>query len=185
MTSEHAERRFGGTGEEVGRRAARLLTALSDSVPSFTPDADSMVVWSKNDFGAFENLVELETGIRFIAPRADVPGEEIGDLSRAFARFHTSLPITEAERYWLIDPIENRTDRTFDLHYPATLLDVTEEVVSGGRVQVIEGREVIRRLSAWRRQTDEFEHERSLDDAREALGVVATMLASDAASPQT
>lgn len=99
-------------------------------------------------------------------------------------RFPAPLPLSEAERHWLFDPLDPDREKGWDIHEPKTLLGVTEEVVSGGLRRVIQGRDLVRRLASWRRETDEFARQGTLNKAREALGVIATMLVLDANWPR-
>lgn len=172
---------YGFNGNDVGRRAIGVLAGLSESIPRTLWRDDKLIVWSSDDFWTFENMWELETGIKFIEPAPDpeVDGGEIADLWRAFGRLHVALPLSEAERLWLFDPLlgkKAKKERCWDIHEPETLVGVAEEVTSGGVKQVIQGREVVRRLAAWRRETDEFAQQGTLDEAREALGTIATTL---------
>lgn len=177
--------RFGHFGGEVGDCAIEVLAGLLEPVSELVPSERSLIVWSQDDFRVFENLTELENGIHFIEPQEDVDGGEIGDLHRTFGRFHTALPLSEAERHWLFDPLDigKGRKRPWSVHNPETLIGVTEEVTSGGIKQVMQGREVVRRLVAWRRETDEFAHQGTLDEAREALGEIALTLVTEANWP--
>lgn len=180
---------YGSGGNNVGVSAVYVMAALLEPAPAQAINGtDGFVVWSENDRLAFGNLVELETGIKFIEPAPDplVDGGDVARLHRALARFHASLPLSEAERHWLCDPLigDRQFKRSWDIHHPETLLGVAEEVTSAGIRQVIQGHEVVRRLAAWRRETDEFAHQGTLDEAREALGTIATTLVIDANWPR-
>lgn len=189
MTEQHERLRFpprgpfGDGGDDVGDRAIAVRAVLLEDVPeSLTESGGIRSVWSQDDFWAFENLLELETGVKFIDPPPDVDGGQIGDLHRTVARFHTALPLSEAERLWLFDPtdgMDEKRQRTWDIHKPESLLGVVEEVISGGIRQVIQGREVVRRLAAWRREADEFADQGTLDEACDALGEIATTLVTE------
>ncbi|HET7590960.1 MAG TPA: hypothetical protein VFK14_12360 [Solirubrobacterales bacterium] len=167
----------------MGENAIDMLAGLLEPVHTFP--SDRLVVWAKNDGIALGSMVELETGIRFIDPHEDVDGGEIADLHRAFGRLYTALPLSEAERLWLFDPIKKRPWREGQpsIIEPTTLIGVTDEIVSAGLRQVIQGREVVRRLSDWRRETAEFAGQGTLDEARQALGDIATTLVTEANWP--
>lgn len=177
---------FGYHGYDVGNRAVGILAGLLEASPESPASDNRLGVWSKDDFGVFENLCVFETGIRFVEPHEDVDGEEIAELHRTFGRFHTALPLSEAERHFLFDPLDvvDRSQRAWDVHRPESLVGVAEEVTSGGIKQVIQGREVVRRLAAWRREADEFADQGTLDEARQALGEIATTLVTDANWPR-
>jgi hypothetical protein len=175
---------FGTIGNDVGQCAIELLGELSKPAPSLVGLDDKLLVWGAEDRFTFTNLGELEFGSRFIDPEPGIDGGKIGDLHRALHRFHTALPLSEAERYWLFDPLHKDQEGQPDIGEPETLIGTTAEVVSGGLRQVIEGREVLRRMAAWRRETDEFTGQGTLNEAREALGEIALMLVMEANWPR-
>lgn len=179
---------YGFNGNDVGDRAIGVLAGLFEPIPRTLWRDDKLIVWSSDDFRTFEDMCELETGLKFIeeAPDPYVDGGEIANLWRAFGRFHVALPLSEAERLWLFDPLDKKLpkERNADIHKPETLLGFAEEITSGGVKQVIQGREVVRRLGAWRREQDEFVGQDTLDEAREALGTIATTLVIDANWPR-
>lgn len=166
---------FGDFGDDVGQRAIEVLAGLLESVPNSFIQDDKLVIWSEDDSETFESLVEFETGIKFIEPHPDADGGDVGGLHRAFGRFHIALPLSEAERYWLLSPLDEppRASRVNDL---GALIGTAEEITSAGVRQVVQGRELVRRLGMWRREKDEFAHQGTLDEAREALGHIAKML---------
>jgi hypothetical protein len=175
---------FGFNGSYVGQCAIEVLAGLSEPIADIEDSDRKLVVWSQDDGRVFSDLYELEGGIRLIDP-TDIDGDELAGLYHALGRFHTALPLSEAERYWIFDPLDSRPSRrAWNIWQPETLADVTETVTSGGLKQVIHGREVVRRLTAWRRETDEFAGQGTLDEAREALGEIALTLVSEKSWPR-
>lgn len=176
---------FGDWGDHVGRCSIIALAGLSESIPDTANVDKGLVVLGSRDFDIFEALADLESGIRFIQPHPTVNHAGVQALHRMFRHFHTALPLSEAERYWLFDPVvQSERPSTVDVYQPETLVGVAEEVTSAGVKQVIHGREIVRRLAAWRRQMDEYAGQGTLDEAREALGTIATTLVIDANWPR-
>lgn len=175
---------FGCHGDDIGGRAIGVLAGFSEAVPDeyVSPDG-RLFIWSEDDFRTFQDLEQLESGIRFIEPHPEIDGGDIGDLHRALGRFHAALPFNEAERQWLFDPVDVREPmqpakraNIFDID---NLVGVVEEVTSAGLKQVIQGREIVRRMATWRRETNEFAAQGTLDEARQELGIIATTLVRD------
>lgn len=174
---------FGDWGDHVGQCSIIVLDALLEEVPTDVRVDGKLTVLSKNDSRVFEELVDLEGGIECIRPDSSVEASTARDLHRAFRRFHTSLPLSEAERHWWLHGASDRQTSRVDPCQPDSLLGVAEEVTSGGLRQVIQGRELVRRMGAWRRQTDEFAGQGTLEEARQALGDIATTLVTEANWP--
>jgi hypothetical protein len=175
---------FGHHGDDVGGRALSVYSALSQPAPSSLSLNGKPLVWGENDFRIFENVQELETGIRFIEPHPDMDGGDIGNLHRAFFRWHVALPLSEAERLWIFDPLDGDFARKERMHFPESIIGFTGEVISGGIKQALQGQEIVRRMSAWRRETDEFVGQGSLEEARQALGDIAITLVTEARWPE-
>jgi hypothetical protein len=142
------------------------------------------VVWGEDDFRIFDNLEQLETGICLIEPQPDMDGGDIANLHRTFGRLHVALPLSEAERRWLFNPLVKEAGRREGMHHPETLIGFTEEVTSGGIKQVLQGRELVRRMSAWRRESEEFAGQGSFEEARQALGDIAITLVTETRWPE-
>lgn len=176
---------FGHHGNEVGQCALRVLASLSKPAPTVWEVDGKPIVWDEeDDFHVIDNLHEALTGLRFIEPHPEMDGGDVGDLHRAFFRLHVALPLSETERLWLFDPVERQPDRPQQMERPETLLGLTEEVMSGGVLRVIQGREIVRRMSAWRREAQEFAGQGSLQAAKDALSSIATMTLLESRWPQ-
>jgi hypothetical protein len=141
---------------------------VTSEYPSPVPELDEY------DISSFEDFGELTTGIRFIDSHPDSEGHELGNLHRDFRRLFAATPFTEGERRWLYEEPSHRTQRGL-----GELVGQTAEILDAGVLQVVQGRDVVRRWWAWRRERDEFAGQGSLDEAREALGAMSLKLVSE------
>jgi hypothetical protein len=163
---------YGSTGDEVGSVAICFLDShFADRARLSANPEDDPLSWSKADSSTFDHLCTLETGIKFIEPDPDVDGSDIEDLHFQFARLHAALPFSEPEREWLLA----HTGRE-DGELPTTLVGKTAEVMSEGVLQVLQGRDLVRRWWAWRRAAFEFKDQGSLEEACLTLGGIAETL---------
>jgi hypothetical protein len=169
--------RFGYHGNQVGRAALWMLGDLLKEKPNASDTSDE-VTWDKSDLSAFHMLQELDTGIKFIEPGPRVEGSDIGDLHRVFARLHASLPFSEPEREWLWSR-QHKPGQEI----PHGLIGETAEIVSAGVLHVLQGRDLVRRWWAWRRERDEFAGQASLDEARQALATLTETLVIESNLP--
>jgi hypothetical protein len=179
---EHYEKYgpFGLFGAEVGVRAMHLLEEFVKPLSALdTPKRPDRYPWTESDIWSFECFRELDTTTRFLEVHEDVDGEELMELHRTFAKLRTSLPITEAEREWLWSSRRPKGPE------PECYIGVTDEIVSGGLIQVIQGRDLVRRWSAWRRGQDEFtgQAQTGLERAREAASTLAEVLLIESRRP--
>jgi hypothetical protein len=168
---------FGSLGHEVGETALAVLGELVKPA-----EHTSHGIWSKSDRSAFDSLRYLDTGVPLIAHDSEeVVGSDLAELHRTFARLRTALPFSEAEREWLA------SDRNMSLRKrgqePEIYLGFTEEIMSGGIVRVLQGRDLVRRWWAWRRETEEFTDQASLHEARLALSSLAEVLIIESVRP--
>jgi len=62
---------------------------------------------------------------------------------------------------------------------PAAIRKQRFEVFSGGMHRVVKGRDLMRRWWSWRRETDEFEGQGSLEQAKVAITEFTVILKSD------
>lgn len=162
---------FGYHGNDVGTFAISMLEELLESKQVTRPRNSAAVAWDKGDRRAFNSFQELDTGIKFIEPAREVDGSDLGDLHRTFGRLHAALPFTEPERAWLWGA--NGRDA------PEGLVGEAAEIMAGGVLRVVQGRDLVRRWWAWRRETDEFAGQGSLDEARQTLGMLAETLVTE------
>lgn len=185
-TNEYVENGpYGGDGREVGRFALYLSQVLRSTTAETAIGPDGSPGWDKHDRKAFDYYDDFQSGIAFIETAVDfdpvpdgvpagVSGDDLGDLYRKFHRFHAALPFSEGERYWLL-----AADRRFskqDTDLVAGLLASHTTIVSAGIRQPLHGRDLVRRWAAWRRETDEFAGQGSLDEAHTVLRSIAAQL---------
>jgi hypothetical protein len=175
---------YGERGRMFGRGAAAVEFWLQ---PNQTPRSrDRQRRWITSDHEALSRVLGLEAGIPMLSLAEEVPIEErryvAGRLVDSLALYHEALPFAEAERRWLTNAYHSLPGRGS----PAArkqrmqLLKVTEgEVVSAGLRQAVIARELLGRWWSWRRETDQFAEQGSLDAARCAIGGIREMLVPD------
>lgn|SRR5260221_3013653 len=160
---------WGSYGNSVGRSAILMLKELMEP-KSARLQGREPAAWDRSDKSALVRLKDLDFTIELIEPAPDpvVDGGEISALFQTFGRLHAALPFAEAEREWLLRKSEDE--------WPDGIIGEAAEIMSGGIRRVVQGRELVRRWWAWRRETDEFTGQGSLDEARQTLGVLADTL---------
>jgi hypothetical protein len=166
---------FGAGGYEVGNDAILLLDELQRPV---SPESGGPLCWDETDVDAFENLVQLDIGIRFISPDPDMDGVGVFDLHGNFQDLFGAVPFTEGERRWMYEPPADRYERGL-----GELVGKTGEIMEAGVLRVVQGRDLARRWWAWRRECDEFAGQGGLTQAREALGSMSLKLVREAYWP--
>jgi len=157
---------FGPIGGELAYHAERLLGYMApDSESSGGPSE-----WLKADALALENWLEIEDAVPLLDVFDEVDGEDRQQLHNTLLAFHTALPFNEAERGWLwqihrrVNDIDCSTEDV-----PRIIEGYEDRIMMAGVRRVVSGRELMRRWIAWRRETDEFTGQSSLDQARQAL----------------
>jgi hypothetical protein len=161
---------WGSFGSALGRSAIFMLQELVEPKVESRTQGGEPVKWDRSDRKAFAMLNDLEGNIGFIEPAPDpaVSGGDIYDLFQEFSRLHAALPFSEAERVWLLKKSSDE--------WPDGIIGEAGEIMSSGVRRVVQGREMVRRWWAWRREADEFVGQGSLDEARQALGAIADTL---------
>ncbi|HTC71846.1 MAG TPA: hypothetical protein VK655_03085 [Solirubrobacteraceae bacterium] len=166
---------YGYEGEGAGMAASRILEYLSD--PLLESERDERG-WYYPEGGALAALVEFEDQVLHIRAGREVSIEEMHAFTARLEAFRLALPLSEAERYWL-----HRVWGSIDPHsygFEAQIGGADDEVISAGRRTRLDGHDMLRRWQAWRRGTDEYADQGTLDLAREALrGVVQLLLPDD------
>lgn len=165
---------YGSHGNEIGQDAIRLFSILSEVPTHDNPPYK----WDKADYDAYHIFTELDTGLRFLEPSPEVEGDEIGDLHRAFERLHMALPFSEAERHWL-----RERPRRYEPDIAGAIWGQADEIMQDGLIRVVQGRELVRRWWAWRREVEEFAGQGALEETQQALGEIITTLVSDSNWP--
>ncbi len=174
---------FGPMGQEVGMHVGYLLEYLSAEL---LPIEDPEQPWLEDDLQAFEDWTELENWAEHLTGPVDqgqqgsAQNAEFYDL---WHKFHTAFPYNEAERGWLRETFNDvATDDPEPEDLPRQIGHREERILMSGLRQVVSGRDLMRRWIAWRRETDEFKDQGTLDVARGALRGLVELLTPDAPS---
>ncbi|MHB8242653.1 MAG: hypothetical protein ACYDHN_11750 [Solirubrobacteraceae bacterium] len=164
--------RFGPIGEEIGDYARELIENFSAEPDELGPESHEM---PKSDYRALEDWLEIEEAVPLIDVTLDVEGSERRMVHNALFEFNTALPFSEAERGWL-NRMYRHLARQSAKEMPQAIECYEDQVMASGVRQVVSGRDLMRRWVAWRRQTDEYEGQGSLDQAVEALRSIETLM---------
>ena len=121
--------------------------------------------------------IEAEAKRAVIDPEMNEPQRH--HVERSLHTYYTSLPFSEAERHWFFDSYE----RLYGVGLLDKLRQQEETIVSDGLPRAVSGRDLLRRWSSWRRQTDEFRGQNTVDIAREALRELVETLSPDLGLP--
>lgn len=147
----------------VGIRASDFLYDLCDEIPAWTEKQRWR--WLNSDRIAFFNWLNLEAYLPAALTEPGLDEDQISTVVGAVANIHVALPYEEAERHWLDAAYSTApTPRISSIRQREP-----EEIVSCGLRRVIDGRDLLRRWWSWRRETDEFRGQGTLDVARETL----------------
>jgi hypothetical protein len=163
---------FGPIGGEIARYAGELIGYFSAEPEGLRAESQDV---PKPDYLALEAWLELEGSVPLIDVSMDVDGEDRRKLHDTLLAFHTALPFNEAERGWL-DQMHDRLCERSVKDIPRMIEGYEDRIMMAGVQQVVNGRDLMRRWAAWRRETDEFAGQGSLDQAREALLSVQELL---------
>jgi hypothetical protein len=94
------------------------------------------------------------------------------ELSTGLAVYHEALPFSEGERRWLSQVCND----TPEVPVAEEMFRLEEaEVITAGVRRTVKGGDLTRRWWSWRRQTDEFIGQGSLDAARLGLDSIAKL----------
>jgi hypothetical protein len=156
---------FGPIGGEIARHAGELIEYFSAKPKGLRAESQDM---PKPDYLALQDWLELEGSVPLIDVSMDVDGEDRRKLHDTLLAFHTALPFNEAERGWL-DQMHDRLCERSVKDIPRMIEGYEDRIMMAGVQRTVSGRDLMRRWIAWRRETDEFEGQSSLDLAREAL----------------
>jgi hypothetical protein len=165
---------FGSIGGEIASHAGRLLDYL---VP-VSGDSGDQLDWQRADYLALGDWLELEEAVPLIDVFDDVEGGDRRKLHETLHAFHTALPFDEAERGWL-GKIYDRLSEGGEYpsrEMPRLIEGHEDQIMVEGLRKAVNGRDLMRRWIAWRRESGEYEGQGSLDQAREALGGLRELL---------
>lgn len=154
------EQEFASRRDEFRLNAHNLLEYLS------APVLDRQEAGLREDdiqaLGDLSDVEMWETTLQEPLIAADSSYGLVERFEPAWRSFQAALPFTVEERTWFLDPDGTTAERADKRNQEAT-------IISAGVHKVVSGRELVRRWLAWRRETDEFEGQGTLDIAREAL----------------
>jgi hypothetical protein len=170
---------YGDNGNEAGIEASILLGYLSEPLLESEHDERG---WYDPESGALATLVDFDWQVPHIRAGRGVSIEEMEAFTTRLVAFRLALPLTEAERHWL-----HRVKGAIDPHshwFESQIGDADDEVISAGLRTTIDGRDVLRRWRAWRREGEEYANQGTLDLAREALRGVVQLLLPDEPLPE-
>lgn len=171
---------YGEVGEPLGIHSRDLLDWLSRPLDA---GAHQGGAWHDADAEALAGVIELEWLLPHIRPDERVSTDELETFHLTVTAFRAALPLTHAERHWLVKEIG-----AVDPHYEAVEKAIgsrNEEVVAEGRSQFIRGSELLRRWLAWRRENQEYAKHGALNLAREALRGMVELLAPEEPLPES
>jgi hypothetical protein len=138
--------------------------ALADLTVEPNWSAGQRRQWIGRDGWSFHECQEIDQAVPHARAELDVSDAAV--LSNLLHSFHTALPYSQAEWHWLHEAY-------YDLPVGPGRWNIIRrqeiQLVSSGLRQVVYGRDLLRRWWAWRRQTDEFQGQGTLDIARGAL----------------
>lgn len=162
---------YGPNGREVALAAAHLLDNLLAPKASLTFRPFERPRWDSDDLKGFEDFIEVDSGVAFLEPAPDpiVSGDRLAQLFRNVRELNASLPFREGERHWLIAAwLANREPK------PSARVEAVAEaedttVISAGLRQDLDGRDLVRRWAAWRREEHEFDGQDSRRRAQTLL----------------
>jgi hypothetical protein len=179
---DRMERRkpYGKAPALLGLRAVDLLHDLCD-VPPWSEDQRWR--WVNSDRFAFHGWYSMEIEIFDALAEPGLSREQAGDMLVQMSAFRTTLPFDEAEGNWLLSTYGDAFERSGQPRRPSDYTVIRnrkpEVIVSCGLRRVIDGRDLLRRWWSWRRETDEFHGQHSLDLGRETLRTMIETLSPD------
>jgi hypothetical protein len=148
--------------------ADALSTDLYEPHSAIPLNEDELPTWDNvgSDFRAFRIYTDFRYTLDYIEPHEGT-GEE---LWRAVDLFHAALPFSEGERRWFLDTYKaarSVESRKLGMRAQEVVAGAETTITSNGLHQVIKGRELIRRWSAWRREVDEFAGQATVEEAQQ------------------
>lgn len=174
---------------DVETEASALRQEFTRDLDRPLEDSPAWCAPDETDLGALAHLSELESGFdNFLMmipsdvmdtldpPQADQANVKIDEFLALRDRFHTALPFGEAERGWFLKAYSGDFEPTGTGGNVLKAIGNQEaRIVTAGVRQVVNGRELVRRWLAWRRETDEYADQGTLDLARVTLDEIVTL----------
>jgi hypothetical protein len=169
----------------LGISAYDFLYDLSYDVPTTWPE-NRRWQWLKSDGRAYNTWHSLQEHVPSALAEPDLNADQIELITGLVTNVNVAVPYDEAERSWLYGAYIDAYNEAGAGSIGIIRQRQPEEIVSRGLRQVIDGRDLMRRWWAWRRETDEFSGQGSLDIARGALrSLIETVAPSDLPAADT
>jgi hypothetical protein len=161
----------------LGLAAVDALHDLCD-VPEWTEARRGR--WLQSDKFAFHGWFVIEEKTALAQAEPDIKAEQVEHINVGLFHYRVALPFDEAERRWLYDAYAE----AWGPNSISVIRRKEGAIVSGGLHRVIYGRDLMRRWWAWRRETDEFRGQGTVDLAREALREIIETVSPDLGLPE-
>ncbi len=178
------EHQFAWNRDEFSLNAYNVLDYLCD--PAFN---QSEAVPHEDDFQALDDLQQLEEWVFTLYEPLVALDEEKGTAVERFEplwhNFRVALPFSEAERHWFLNLDTDLEAKDTEVEMAEKLSSQEATIVSAGMHKIITGRDLVRRWLAWRRGTDEFKGQGTLDIARETLQDLHRLVTPDKSLPDS
>jgi hypothetical protein len=159
---ESASRRF-----DFGEAGIAVLDYLCD------PSLDDAATPREEDFHALAEVDLLHGSVWWLhEPLMDASPDYglLGRFNAKWTQFQTALPLSQGEREWLLGLEYNRECKDLSAQSLGDALSRQEgHITDAGVRRVVSGHELLHRWLAWRRETDQFKGQGTLDLARRAL----------------
>jgi hypothetical protein len=164
---------FGSIGSGLVRCAEHLVEYFSEDLEWSPGDP---LVWEDADDLALMYWLEFDSGIPLMAMPFEFTGDFSARLYDTVLAIRTALPFNEAERAWLYDGTRGKGDPGLPETLPERFEHLEGTIMVAGIRRPVSGHDMMSRWLAWRRQTDEYQGQGSLDQARDALMTMKELL---------
>jgi hypothetical protein len=168
---------YGSGAGDLGFRAVDALYDLCD-VPAWSEERRG---WKQSDRFALDGWHNVEGGVVSALGDPEITAEQVEGLTELLFEYNVALPFDEAERHWLFD-VYNETSGRGSI---GVVRRQEGRIVTAGLRRVVCGRELMQRWWSWRRDTDQFAGQGSVDLAREALRVIVETTCPGMELPET
>lgn len=174
---------YGAAPALLGLRALDLLNDLCADLPTWSDD--SKWRWVQSDRYALYGWYSLEIETLDALAEPTLDRSQVGDILGLLSDLHVALPFDEAEGSWLLNAYGEAFDHDQRPIVSRIRCRQPEEIVSSGLRRVIDGRNLLRRWWAWRRDTDEYAGQGAVDLSRDALHRMIETLSPDLKLPES
>jgi hypothetical protein len=137
--------------------------------------------WVPSDKRSFQGWFNIEDRTTPALADPTITEDQVEHLTEMLFTYNVTLPYDEAERHWLFDAY----DGAWGVGSIGIIRRQETRIVSGGLRRVVYGRELMQRWWSWRRDTDQFAGQGTVDLARDALCTLIEMTNPGVGLPQT